>query len=107
MTEDEIMELGGYSASIMSSPQFATIISQYETSLANGFLSSKPADQAERERIYARYSALHEFLGFMADIVKRSAEIQEEFAPQQDDIDDPSVHDIYRSDDPQDIETTS
>lgn len=96
MTEDELLELGGWTAALLSSPQFSRICQTFETDCVHMMLGTKPDANTEREELYSRINGVRAFLGFMADFAKQAHQIDEANKPKPEDIDTQEVHDIYK-----------
>lgn len=100
MTNEEIMELGSFAGHVLLSPYFETLTQAFETDCLNRFLQSKAADTVEREHVYNQLTGVREFLGFLTDFAAQGKKLAEKYETvKEEDIDDPSVHDIYAPDD--------
>jgi|SRR5882672_12787182 len=99
MTEDEIIELGAFATNLLFNPYVERLIKLWETDCISRTLATTPDQMLLREHVYAQMTGTREFLGFLGDFAAKSKELQDKYAPKPDDIDDPSVHDIYRTDD--------
>jgi hypothetical protein len=86
-------------SALLNSFPFANLRELWEQDCVHRFISSKAGDTVEREHVYAQMTGFLEFQAFLEDLIKQASDIQEKYAPQPEDIDDPSVHDIYGPDD--------
>ncbi len=96
MNEELIQSLGAFSHALLGADEFKTLHQLFEQQMAADVLSTKPADNIERERIYAQLQGGRAFIahleGFAADHTRN---LQAALAvPDPDDIDNPDVHDI-------------
>lgn len=99
MTEDEIIYLGSFAEVFLTNSSAEELIKLWETDCVSRMLSTGPLDGAVREKVYAQMVGTREFLAFLGDFAQKSRELQDKHGPKPEDIDDPSVHDIYRPDD--------
>jgi hypothetical protein len=94
MNDNEVMELGGYCETLLSSPSFQHIAMRFEQELVDEILVNKPDDQTQRDRI-SRVQGFREFLAYIGRAVQRRSEIVTASDTPPDHSDDPSVHDIF------------
>lgn len=94
MNDNEVMELGGYCETLLSSPSFQHIAMRFEQQLVDEILVNRPDDQTQRDRI-SRTQGFREFLAYLGRTVQRRSEIVSEADIPPDHSDDPSVHDIF------------
>lgn len=97
MNDETILSLGGFCKELLGAEAFQALVQMYSQQCAADILGTKPHETKAREQIYASYMGFEGFL----DLAKKFAEgfdnlanIKPAAAPDQD-IDDPSVHDIY------------
>lgn len=92
-----IQRLGAFSHALLAADEFKELNALFDQQIAVDVLSTKPADTAERERIYSMLQGSRAFLAhieqFAADYERSIASIHDAETPSQDD-DDPAVHDI-------------
>jgi hypothetical protein len=98
MTEDEMMVLGAYASDLLQHPSFLTLWSVFERTTADLLLATRPSETTVREQMYARLTGAREFLDFLHDAVKTAQALGPKQPDELDQIDDPSVHDIYKVD---------
>lgn len=96
MMEDEIIELGSFATNFLLSQYTERLIKLWETDCVSRMLSTKSADNTEREHVYSQMIGTREFLAFLGDFAGKSKELQDKYSPKPEDRDDPSVHDLYR-----------
>jgi hypothetical protein len=99
MNEEMILGLGGFCTELLNSEDFDALTKLYSQQCAVDILNTAPHETKAREGIYAAYQG---FEGFLA-LAKKFSEAYTKRQQQNDvettqDIDDPSVHDIYRND---------
>lgn len=94
MNDNEVMELGGYCETLLSSPSFQHIAMRFEQELVDEILINKPDDQTQRDRI-SRVQGFREFITFLGLTVQRQSELYGAADKPPDHSDDPSVHDIF------------
>lgn len=94
MDADTILRVGDYCEQLLTDPTFQWLSAYFEQNAVGEMLSTKPHETKLRESIYARVTAHHEFLAMVKDFVIKKHEAIE--PKETDDIDDPSVHDIYK-----------
>jgi hypothetical protein len=99
MLEDEIVELGAFASIVMQDPRFTALTKAFEVQTVDLMLATAPSEVQAREKQYARLNGVRDFLGFLADFASKAIEIQQANMPKPEDNDDPSVHNIYRTDD--------
>lgn len=97
MNEEEIVNMGVYTRTLMLDRQFNALVHQYETTRMQNLLSTKSTDAAEREKIYADINGVRDFFNFAKGIVDAAEKLT---APPKerdhlDIIDDPAVHNIF------------
>jgi hypothetical protein len=101
MNEETISALGGFCTELLSNEAFTALTQLYSQQCAVDILNTSPHETKAREGIYAAYQG---FEGFLA-LVKKFSDAAA--TPRQDNqrveettydpIDDPGVHDIYRT----------
>jgi hypothetical protein len=89
MTDDEIISLGDYSASLREHPHFITLIRQFELQTVTHFLSTDTHESKKREGIYASLSGFRDFLGNMNAIIDEAARIVAKNKPAPSEYDAP------------------
>jgi hypothetical protein len=93
MDQDNIARLGDAAQRLLADDDFNTLAHLFEANTLSSLLSTKRADTAAREELYATIQSVRDFIGFMVDIVAQKQKLEE---PQfEDTTDDPRVHDIY------------
>ena len=95
MTEDEKIELGGFCASLLSSPDFNRVISEFDKSYCAEMLATKPGDRDQRENIYHTWNGAKTFIGFLGDLVTTAKQLAEANEAHVDD----DTADLYEDDD--------
>jgi hypothetical protein len=98
MNDETISGLGGFCLELLNSEAFDALTKLYSQQCAVDILNTAPHETKAREGIYAAYQGFEGFLSLM----KKFSEAAEKTLKQDDaettpDIDDPSVHDIYRN----------
>ena len=94
MNDNEVMELGGYVETLLSSPSFQHIAMRFEQELVDEILVNRPDDQTQRDRI-SRVQGFREFISYLGRTIQRRSEIVSGAETPPDHSDDPSVHDIF------------
>jgi hypothetical protein len=112
VTEDDFLELGARGLELLLSSNFNDFTTRFETQTADAMLATKAEDSREREKLYSELLGLRAFISFVRDAVEVAQKIKEKndnrHAPTIEDLDDPSVHDIYAwADDQEDKATTA
>lgn len=97
LSEEAIITLGECCEQVLAHPVFPQLWQVFEAKAALHMLSTKPEEAAERERVYAQLVGAREFKTFITELAQTKAELIDDNQP-KDDIDDPSVHDIYKQD---------
>ena len=98
MNDETISALGLYSKELLSAENFQALIHLFSQQCATDVLGTKPNDASAREQIYASYLGFENFLSLMkkfADAYDKL--VKEQYEQVQAPDDDPSVHDIYRT----------
>lgn len=102
MNDETILQLGGFCTELLGSEMFDAIIKLYSQQCAVDMLQTQPHEQKKREGIYAAYQGFEEFLAMMRDFSKGHTELLQKLEKSVDhsqrhldEIDDPSVHNIY------------
>ena len=95
MKDEEKAELGDYAETVLTNPYFNALLNEFDRTTVELMLSTKPEQSGEREQVFQTVWALREFIGFMQSFIKFRNDLRE---PSLADLDDPSVHDIYRQD---------
>ena len=95
MTEEEIVYLGSWAHTLLTSPEFNRLLNEFDRSTVEMMLTTKPQDKEERERIFGVVHGMREFIAFMQNFVVEKDRIQNPIVV--DPLDDPAVHDIYRN----------
>lgn len=102
MNDEMISGLGVYCYELLSSEAFDALCKLYSQQCAVDILQTKPHETKAREGIYAAYQGFEGFLAFAQDFAaaaEKQAQPQQQIVePTTEDIDDPGVHDIYRTD---------
>lgn len=95
MDTDTLLKLGGYCEQALQSPDFQLLATDYEQELVGLLFNSKSNDTQAREQIFFRIQGFRDFLMRLGSIVEQRNKLLD---PEQDhsDIDDPTVHDIYK-----------
>jgi hypothetical protein len=101
MNDDTISALGGFCQELLSNEVFSALTATYSQQCAVDILQTAPHETKARESIYAAYQGFEGFLALMkkfADAAEKQAQQhQQAVEGTTQDIDDPSVHDIYRN----------
>lgn len=77
MTNDEIVALGDYCNALRHSPQFETVVDQFEQQITRHFLATEPHETKKREGIYASLSGVRDFLGHIDALISEAAVIRQ------------------------------
>lgn len=96
MNDDVVLALGELASSLQRSPQFELLGQYFEQQVAADVLQTKPHEAEERERLYMRRQGYLAFLQHLGLFAAKYAELTERPPERSDDdeIDDPSVHDF-------------
>jgi hypothetical protein len=102
LNDDTILALGGFCNELLGAEAFKALVAMYEQQCAVDILNTQPHETKARDYIHASHQGFQSFLGLtrkFADAFNKLPQHQENQsdAPDQseDDLDDPSVHDIY------------
>lgn len=89
------MAVGELADSLLRSTQFKLIQDLFDQQVAHDVLTTKPDQATERERLYSQLQGKLAFIHHIAVFAEQYRAMTErtEVDP-EDDIDDPSVHDI-------------
>lgn len=103
MNDEMISGLGIYCHELLSSEAFDALCKLYSQQCAVDILQTQAHETKAREGIYAAYQGFEGFLAlakkFASAAEKQSQHQQQTVTPTTEDlIDDPGVHDIYRTD---------
>jgi hypothetical protein len=105
MNDESILQLGGFCTELLGSEMFDAMTKLYSQQMAVDILQTQPHEQKRREGIYASYQGFEEFLALLRDFSKAHTELLQKLEKpvdhsqrHLDEIDDPSVHDIYGND---------
>lgn len=82
MTDTEILLLGELSQALLVSSQFATIVAQYEQSIAADIIATAPGDSKKREELYSSLWGTRGLLEFMKLQANAAAAIKEPKPPE-------------------------
>ena len=99
MGTDELIALGSGLERILANPHFHKAVSLFEQATVAMIVATKPDATAEREQYCFSLRGVQDFVELMRDAVKQKDQLIAAAQPQPLDIDDPSVHDIYREHD--------
>lgn len=92
-----MMAVGEIANSLSRSPQFKIIQDLFEQQVAHDVLTTKPEQGQDRERLYSQLQGARAFAHHIASLAEQYRTMTElQVITQDDEIDDPSVHDIYR-----------
>jgi hypothetical protein len=96
VNDDTILALGGFCTELLREEAFQALVQLYSQQCAADVLNTKPHEVKAREQIYASYLGFENFLA----LTKKFSEAYEKLTndpviDELDEIDDPSVHDIY------------
>jgi hypothetical protein len=99
MNDETISGLGSFCLELLNSEAFDALTKLYSQQCAVDILNTAPHATKEREGIYAAYQGFEGFLSLMKKFAEASKQktLQQDDAETTPDIDDPSVHDIYRT----------
>lgn len=81
MPEEQIVQLGVFIRALLTHPDFNEIVELYEKDVVRQMLTTKPEELHTRERSYADFRGLSEFLGFMQSIAQKAHEIENRQEP--------------------------
>lgn len=98
MNDDTILALGGFCKELLSAEAFQALVQMHSQQCAADILATQPSETKHREFIYASYQGFESFLGLakkFADAFDKLPQHQPDAPAPDQDIDDPSVHDIY------------
>ncbi|MGY3589364.1 hypothetical protein [Bradyrhizobium sp. USDA 4350] len=96
MNDETILALGGFCKELLGAEAFQALVQMYSQQCAADILHTKPSDKSERESIYAAYQGFEGFLSLAQKFAEGFDKLTAETVSTPDqDIDDPSVHDIY------------
>lgn len=102
MNDEMISGLGGFCLELLNSEAFDALTKLYSQQCAVDILNTAPHETKAREGIYAAYQGFEGFLALMKKFAqaaeKQAEQHQRAVEPTTEDIDDPGVHDIYRTD---------
>lgn len=94
MNDEQVLVAGAFSEQLLNEPDFQFLSAYYEQRLYEEFMASQPHETKRREATYNRLSAHRDFIAMLAHFAKQKQDA--ETPSELDEIDDPSVHDIYR-----------
>lgn len=77
MTDAELLTTGELCAALLVSSQFATVVAQYEQSIAADIIATAPADKQKREELYNSLWGTRGLLEFMQLNVNAAAQIKD------------------------------
>jgi hypothetical protein len=98
MNEETISALGGFCTELLSDEAFKALVAVYSQQCAADILNTHPHEQKAREGIYSAYRGFEDFLGLAKKFSEAYIEtLPTTVTPTTEDQDDPSVHDIYRT----------
>lgn len=97
MNEEEMMEVGARAEALLRDPAFTAFSAGFEHETATKMLSTKPHEKDEREQYFSLLVGHRAFISYLADAIDTARKLHEKNEPQPvaDDLDDPSVHNIY------------
>lgn len=101
LNDDTILALGGFCKELLGAEAFQALVSLYEQQCASDLMRTQPHEAKKREQMYASYRGFEDFLGLTRDFANAFDKLATQDnnpvdAPdQEEDYDDPSVHDIY------------
>lgn len=86
MTDEDIVDLGLFSRGLLSHPHFTTLAAEFERSVVQSILATKP-DQAElREREYTKVTGAQAFVAFIANVAKHADDLTDPTPVEDDDV---------------------
>lgn len=96
MNDDTILALGGFCKELLGDEAFKALVSLYEQQCASDLMRTQPHESKRREQMYASYRGFEDFLGLARDFANAHEKLTNpDTVDAPDQIDDPSVHDIY------------
>jgi hypothetical protein len=102
LNDSTILALGGFCKELLGAEAFKALVAMFEQQCAVDILNTQPHETKARDYIHASHQGFQSFLGLtrkFADAFDQLPQHQDNqsAAPGHDeeDLDDPSVHDIY------------
>lgn len=95
MTDAELLATGELCQALLSSAQFATVVAQYEQSIAADIIATKQDDKQKREDLYSSLWGTRGLLEFMTLQANAAALIKSPQNPEQEGTTDYHVEEIY------------
>ena len=77
MTDAELLETGALCEALLSSSQFATVVAQYEQSIAADIIATAPPDFKKREELYSSLWGTRGLRAFMELQALAAAQIKD------------------------------
>lgn len=77
MTDAELLATGELCAALLASSQFASVVAQYEQSIAADIIATAPADKQKREELYSSLWGTRGLLEFMQLTKDAAAQIKD------------------------------
>lgn len=94
MDVDTVLRVGSYCETLLADPTFQFLCMYFEQNAVGEMLSTQDHETKKRESIYSRIKANREFLLMMKAFIEDKNKSLEPI--ETDQIDDPSVHNIYK-----------
>jgi hypothetical protein len=94
LDEDFYLNVGAYCEHLLADPTFKFLSGNFEAQQVAQFLSTQPHETKLRESIYSRVQAHRDFMATIIEFAQKKVDAEK--PADQTDIDDPSVHDIYK-----------
>lgn len=91
---DDIMRLGDFCETLLTSPDFQFICAYHEQQAVGELLGTEPHETKRREAVYARILAHREFLLQLKSLVEQRDAARD--PKPVDQLEDETVHEIYK-----------
>jgi hypothetical protein len=95
MTDAELLVTGELCQALLTSEQFATVVAQYEQSIAADIIATKQDDKQKREDLYSSLWGTRGLLSFMQLQANAAANIKSPIAPTQEGVTDYHSEELY------------
>jgi hypothetical protein len=95
MNDESVIVLGELSHSLLGDPRFTALHQLFEQQVATDMLTTKPDEKMKREGLYATLQGARAFIDHIASFAQdyvRATTTQTVEDAEDDEIDDPSVH---------------
>jgi hypothetical protein len=95
MNDTELLVTGELCQALLTSSQFATVVAQYEQSIAADIIATAQADKQKREDLYSSLWGTRGLLEFMKLQANAAASIKAPQPPADDSLPDYHVEPLY------------